>query len=56
MVATCALDGDFQVQQDIAASRRKVGGEGGGRGRTIQLVFMIKILKKKLEVLTMIFI
>lgn len=23
---TCALDGDFQVEQDVAASKRKVGG------------------------------
>lgn len=52
---TCALDGDFQVEQDAAASRRKGCGVGE-RGRTIQLVFMIEILNKKPEVLTIILV
>lgn len=55
MMPTCALDGDFQVDQDITTSRRR-GAGGDGRGRTIQLVFMIEILKEKSEVLTMILV
>lgn len=46
-----ALDGDFQIQQDMAAFRRKEWWEG----RTTQLVFMTEILKKP-EVLTTILV
>lgn len=51
MMPSHALDGDFQVQQDITAFWRKEWWEG----RTTQLVFMTEILKKP-EVLTTILV